>query len=756
MIFKKITKFVVALVLMASLLSCIGVATKNSEDGEGSQGTVNFCLQGVNSANANILFSNYNEETPTKVVLKFHKIGTSEETTSSISLTPFGTSYITNKVLSLDEGDYELTRFDILNEQGITIYSTPMAGSKVATNTKISTPLGYNFSISTGVVKTVNMQVVEVEESTDPADFGFTAFTFEVVDYNKFYIKALALDKDNYWEDVTADLKVLNENAEKIKETKLQSNTNRIFVDKANNYTLTITKDGYSSQEFKFTQAELENYQDKSNPLKVKLTNMADILNRETLVMLIATGKDVSQLDVSGITDMSYLMVSVASYLGYEKGYECDVVKDFNQDISSWDVSNVTNMSQMFKFAYSFNQNINSWDVSNVKDMSGMFNYAYSFNQNIGSWDVSNVKNMNSMFYFATKFNTDISGWEVKNVTDMLGMFAYASAFNQKMDNWDVSSVKTMAHMFAHTTSFNQDISNWKNKLGNVENMSHMFWDTKAFDQDISSWDVSSVTDFSYFDSKASPSWTANEKPNFRINKEELVAMIAQGEDVTNVNVSGITDMSYLMDSVASYLGYEKGYECDVVKDFNQDISSWDVSNVTNMSQMFKFAYSFNQNINSWDVSNVKDMSGMFNYAYSFNQNIGSWDVSNVKNMNSMFCFATKFNTDISGWEVKNVTDMLGMFAYASAFNQKMDNWDVSSVKTMAHMFAHTTSFNQDIRNWKNKLGNVENMSHMFWYTKAFDQDISSWDVSSVTNFSYFDSKASPSWADNEKPKFGN
>jgi len=41
-------------------------------------------------------------------------------------------------------------------------------------------------------------------------------------------------------------------------------------------------------------------------------------------------------------------------------------------DISHWDVSNVTDMGDMFAHS-SFNQPLNNWNVSNVKNMGAMF-----------------------------------------------------------------------------------------------------------------------------------------------------------------------------------------------------------------------------------------------------------------------------------------------------------------------------------------------------------------------------------------------
>ena len=67
-------------------------------------------------------------------------------------------------------------------------------------------------------------------------------------------------------------------------------------------------------------------------------------------------------------------------------------------DISLWDTSLITDMSQLFQGRYYFNDDISKWDVSNVTDMFNMFFSCINFNQPLNIWNVSKVKNMDKLF----------------------------------------------------------------------------------------------------------------------------------------------------------------------------------------------------------------------------------------------------------------------------------------------------------------------------------------------------------------------
>jgi len=153
----------------------------------------------------------------------------------------------------------------------------------------------------------------------------------------------------------------------------------------------------------------------------------------------------------------------------------------FNEDVSAWDVSSVTDMMGMFYKTYNFNQDIAAWETSKVKTMASMFKDASSFNSNIEAWDVSRVKSMSSMFEDAVSFNSAIGAWDVSRVSRMSKMFNNADQFNDPtIVAWDVSSVTTFEYTFYYMGAFNVDLSPWTidSDPSNIESMYNMLYST--------------------------------------------------------------------------------------------------------------------------------------------------------------------------------------------------------------------------------------------------------------------------------------
>jgi len=185
----------------------------------------------------------------------------------------------------------------------------------------------------------------------------------------------------------------------------------------------------------------------------------------------------------------------------------------------------------------------------------------------------------------------------------------------------------------------------------------------------------------------------------------------AMGDWVT----SKVTGMSYVFDNYNNQLGA-----------FNVEISKWDTSKVTTMSNMFFGATVFNSDISKWDTSKVTDMSSLLYEAESFNGDISKWDTSQVTDMSTMFTSTKVFNRDISKWDTSQVTDMSSLFNSATAFNNGGQplTLDTSKVTNMRAMFASATAFNQVITMDTSLVLTRRlygGMLAMFWNTTSFN-----------------------------------
>jgi surface protein len=354
-------------------------------------------------------------------------------------------------------------------------------------------------------------------------------------DYNSGTIVELTAEPTSNWEFVewTGDVTGTE-------------NPTQITIDKAKNVTAVFVKKPVAYLDENGITIKANSWAEVGDTVEIGGLTYT-IINETTLKQMIADDKDVTKVVTSKVTNMGSLFRSNST---------------FNQDIGSWDTSNVTNMNMLF-FESQFNKDISKWDVSSVTDMGLMFRDS-QFNGDISKWDVSNVTNMEQLFSSA-KFTGDISEWNVSSLKNMYRLF-FDAAFRGDISNWDVSSVTNMSSVFNSTINdVNFDLSKWD--VSSVTDMSGLFWATD-FNGDISSWDVSNVKNMNETFGNAS----------------------SFNQDISSWNVSNVEDMGSMFMSARS---------------FNQDLSSWDVSNVTNMNRMFSYARVFNQDLSKWCVTNI-------------------------------------------------------------------------------------------------------------------------------------------------------
>ena len=435
----------------------------------------------------------------------------------------------------------------------------------------------------------------------------------------------------------------------------------------------------------------------------------------------IEDGKDLSKACTSNVNDMSWEVIlsqdgtwieDIKWFFGDWQGG----VESFDEDITSWDVSNVVSMNNMFKDAESFDQDIGNWDVGNVENMESMFEGAESFDQDIGNWDVANVENMKTMFKGAESFDQDIGNWDVSNVENMISMFEGTNDFDYDLkESWNVDNVKDCEDVNKNSELEDHNIPDFQ---GCYE------WYKEDGIVYCGEADVGSEKELNW-------------KEYTAVYREMLEDWIEDGKDLSKACTSNVNDLSWeeIRDDQEEEVEKVEWLFEDWqggVENFDEDITSWDVSNVENMNNMFKDASSFDQDISNWDTSNVGTIRNMFRNATSFDQDIGSWDTSNIVTTSSMFSWANSFNQDIGDWDVGSVENMHSMFRNADSFNQDIWDWDTSSVDNMYSMFRNAESFDKDIWDWD--IGNVDDTSYMFKNANSFSQDIWGWSVGNVEN----------------------
>ena len=115
-------------------------------------------------------------------------------------------------------------------------------------------------------------------------------------------------------------------------------------------------------------------------------------------------------------------------------------------DLTSWDVSGVTNFSLCFFQSDFEGGNVSTWDVSSGVNFQSCFNSS-NFDGDVSSWNLASASNCSYMFYTTPNFNSDIT--ITSATTNVNAMLQRAISFDQDISNWSVAQITQFGNFMA-------------------------------------------------------------------------------------------------------------------------------------------------------------------------------------------------------------------------------------------------------------------------------------------------------------------
>ena len=229
--------------------------------------------------------------------------------------------------------------------------------------------------------------------------------------------------------------------------------------------------------------------------------------------MSAVTDIDLTHLDTSNVTDMSYMFSACANLTNLNFGdFDTSSVTSMSSmftgcskltsiDLSKFDTSNATSLSYMFNGCKSLTSlDLSKFDTSMVTTMASMFAGCKSLTSlDLSKFDTSKVTNMNNMFNNCSSLTSlNLVAFNTSNLTDASYMFfACSSLSSLNLTGFDTSKVTNMNSMFNNCsglTSLNLTSFN----TSKVTNMNSMFSGCSSLTSlDVSNFDTSNVTKMS-------------------------------------------------------------------------------------------------------------------------------------------------------------------------------------------------------------------------------------------------------------------
>lgn len=256
--------------ILIAVLLLISFSCSKNDDNEGNQNdeisfTITFSdlSQSLKSASLNDSFPTLDDAKQIVLTIKTASGEDTKYTSEKIDIFKMNGTYFSQK-LSLVTGSYNLIEFFLIDSVNNTIFAAPLNGSLQAQN--VDHPLPIEFAIGKDQITSVNVEVLATT-GLSPADFGLVGFIFHEVPTFNFLIN---LSEKGQMDSLLAAPITITSGTYAYSQTIVAIANNVITLrDEYDDYTISITKEGYLPFEQIFSVDSLK--QHSEFPLTVEL-----------------------------------------------------------------------------------------------------------------------------------------------------------------------------------------------------------------------------------------------------------------------------------------------------------------------------------------------------------------------------------------------------------------------------------------------------------------------------------------------------
>ena len=435
------------------------------------------------------------------------------------------------------------------------------------------------------------------------------------------------------------------------------------------------------------------------------------------------TALDLANFKAGSVTDMSNMLKDCTGLTSLTlTGFETNTTTSVNMsglfencssltalNLSAFNTSKATSMARMFKgCARLTTANFNLANVSTAiaADLSGMFQGCSGLTQtfNVSGFNVTSASDMSSMFEGCTglrTINLPTLSSPANNV-NMTGLFKGCTSLKyfENLTNFKTSKATSLASMFQGCTSL-QTLDLNKFDASNATDISYMLKGCTSLQTSYLTFNTFAINTNNvdvnmagFFQGCTGLTSTLNVSTLNTSRVTNMAYLFCGCKNLTSITFGGsfttsrVTDMSYMFSGVDSGTG-GTGNKMGLT---SLNVSTFDTTNVTNMSHMFYLCSNpslTSLGVSGFKTSNVTDMSYMFGgidkvQSYVTELDLSGWKFSKVEKANRMFEWCESAVITFPGHtEWSSIEDMLYMFGSCyqlsrSSLKTIVASWDFS------------------------------------------------------------------------------